>query len=120
MHDTLGVTRNGDMAWPVSFACIVVLAVDPSPHTILDVDGVGLASPLIVGFMFLPAPVSMMISPSALSALSALLADTVWCTPVCRLYREIGHGTPDRCCWLFRVLLGQAFVVIDRGGWDRG
>ena len=129
MHDTLGVTRNGDMAWPGSFACTVVLAVDPSPHIILDVDGVGLVSPFMVGFIFLPAPVSIMISPSALicfpsiseiRALSAFLAGTVWCAPVCRLYREIGHGTPDRCCWLFRVLLGQAFVVIDRGGWDRG
>ena len=96
----------------------------PSPHIILEVDGVGLVSPFIVGFRFRPAPVSMMISPSASACVPSfpdicvslvLLADTVWCTPVCRLYREIGHDTPRKRCWLFRILLGQAFVVVDRG-----
>ena len=66
VQDTFGVTRKGDILWPGSRACTVVGAADPSPHTILDVDGVGLTNPCMVGLMLRPAPVSMMMSPSFL------------------------------------------------------
>ena len=45
VHEALGVTRKGEIAWPGRLAWTDELVDEPSPHTILERDGVGLTSP---------------------------------------------------------------------------
>ena len=100
-----GVTKNGGRSWPGSEASILAPADVPSPHVMRELAGVGFVSPLMVGLMPRPAPVSMIISPSGFW-LVAKIADR-------RCRGNPGSNGNALCTWIFLNVSVTPFDVKD-------